>query len=208
MKTKHFLCIMIGFLMCGVTNAGEQKEGTTSEAWRTSLDAFVKEVIAVAQKSEITDAPVAITRIREYTVFNNAKKENIWVVFKQGFGKEFHGELVKQFSGEVSWRGVVDSVETDDKEKAHIIKIKFPVPDNMPNGIKFSDWFLLSIPISKLETTKLPAKGAEFAFRGKLMKKKEDAMFEPVNVLYGLGPNAGKVVVGVDLVEVEPSGNK
>jgi hypothetical protein len=208
MKTKHCLCIMIGIFLCGMANAAELKQAATTDAWRTSLDEFVKEVIAIAQKSEITDAPVAITRIREYTVFTNDKNEKIWVVFKQSFGKEFHGELVKQFSGQVSWRGVVDSVETDTKEKVHIIKVKFPVPNELPKGITFSDWFRLSILISKLDAAKLPTKGSEFAFRGKLMKEKADALFEPVNVLYGLGPNAGKTVVGVDLVDVEPSDGK
>ena len=185
----------------------EAKEAVATDTWRTSLNAFVKEVIATARKSEITDAAFAITRIREYLVFTNKDGENIWVVFSQGFNKEFHGELGKQFTGQVSWRGVVNSVETDAKEKVHNINIKFPVPDNAPKTFTFSESLGLSIPISKFKVAKLPAKGSEFAFRGKLVKENEDAL-EPVHVLYGLGPNAGKVIVGVHLIDVEPADSK
>jgi hypothetical protein len=208
MKTRHYLYFLIGLLLCGMANAAELKKVPPTDAWRTSLSAFVKKVDAIAQKSEITDASVAIKRIREFTVFSNDQKEELWVVFKQGFGNEFHGELAKQFSGQVSWRGVVDSVETDGTEKVHIIKVKFPVTNGGPKRFTFSDWFRLVIPISKLKAAKLPTKGDEFVFRGKLKKEKDDALFEPVNVLYGLGPNAGKVVVGVDLVDVVPSDDK
>jgi len=200
---------MTGILIAGgIGYAAEQEAASPADLWRTSLEAFVKEVTAVAKTSEITDASVAITRIREYTVFTNAQQEKCWVVFKQGFGKEFHGELARKFTGPVSWSGVVDSVETDVKERVHIIRIKFPVPDAMPHGITLSDWFRLLVPIGKLDVSKLPTKGDQFAFRGRLVKEKDDALFEPVNVLYGLGPNTGKIVVGVDLVDVELPGDK
>jgi hypothetical protein len=196
--------MMVGLFILGeIANAGQHNQAATAEAWRTSLSAFVMEVGAVAEKSEIPNATVAITHIRETRIFSNAKGEDLWVVFKQGFDNEFHGELAKRFAGQVLWRGVVESVRTDAEKKVHFIEVKYPLSTNLPKGIKFEDFLRLSIPISKLPAAKLPSKGSDFAFRGNLKKEKADAPFEPVCVWYGLGPNAGKVVVGVNLVDVE-----
>ena len=173
------------------------------EAWRTSFDAFVNKVIEVAQSSKITNATVAITCVRDFTVFTNAKKQKGWVVFG-GFDNEFHGELAKRFTGPVSWRGVVESVENDPKAKAHVIHVNIPAPTSAPKQITFEKRVRLSVPYSRLGKDKLAAKGAEFAFRAQLVKEKEDALFEPVNVLCGLGPNEGKISVGVSLVNVDP----
>lgn len=206
MKTNRRVYMMVGLLILGgMANAEGQTQAATAEAWRTSLAAFGKEVVAIAEKSEITNASIAITRIREHSVLSNAKGEDLWVVFKQGFGNEFHGKLAEKFSGPVSWRGVVDSAKTDAKEGIHIIEVKSPVPIGMPKGIKFQDVIRLLIPISKLPAPKLPAKGSEFAFRGNLKKEKDEA---PIVVFYGLGPNTGEVIVRVNLVDVEPLDNK
>jgi hypothetical protein len=183
------------------------------EAWRTSLDAFGKKVVAVAEKSDIPDASVQIKHIREHSVLMNAKGEDLWATFRQGFGNEFHGKLAEKFSGPVSWRGVVDSVETNTKVGVYIIKVKSPLPSDMPKGIEFEHDINLSIPISKLPAANLPAKGSEFAFRGNLKKMKEygpapkDDIAPPILVYYGLGPNAGKTIVRVNLVDVEPLNN-
>jgi hypothetical protein len=178
----------------------------TDEAWRTSLDTFGTEVVAVAEKSDIPDASVQLKHIREHSVFTNAKGEELWVIFRQGFGNEFHGKLAEKFSGPVSWRGVVDSVETNTKEGVYIINVKSPLPSDMPKGIEFEHDINLSIPISKLPAANLPAKGNEFAFRGNLKKKNEKDR-APILVFYGLGPNAGKVIVSVNLMDVEPLNN-
>ena len=188
--------------LSGIANAGQQKPPATAEAWRTSLVAFGKAVVDIAQTSEMTDAKVAITHIREYKQFCRPGGQDCYVLFKQGFGNEFHGRLATQFSGQVSWRGAVDSVETDAKEAVHIIAIKFPVPDGAPKGIKLPDTIRLRIPVSKLAAAKLPAKGSEFAFRGNLGKDKDD--YAPVDVLYGIGAFAGEVILGVRLEDVEP----
>jgi len=209
MKTKRYLFIMVGLLIIlgGIANAQDKKPVTT-EAWRKSLDAFVQEVIDISEKSEIPDAAVAITRIRSYREITNQENEKLGVIFPDGFGKEFHGELTKKFKGQVSWRGIVDSVETDAKNKTQIIKIKFPAQERQPTKFTFADWIALDIPISKLDSGKLPSKGDKFAFRGNLRKAKEDAPFESVYVFYGLGRNAGVVRVGVRLNDVEPLGKK
>ena len=203
MKINRFLSIIALVVLGGIANAGEQKPPVTAEAWRTSLDAFGKEVVAIAGKSEMPDAAVQIKRIREYSVLSNAKGEDVWVIFKQGFGNEFHGKLAERFSGAVSWSGVVDSVQTDANAGIHIVNIKFPVPAGLPKGLEFANNIRLTIPISKLPAEKLPAKGSEFAFQGNLKKEKEKDP-APLLVFYGLGPNAGTEVVKVNLVDVEP----
>jgi len=208
MKTHGCLyvaCMMAGLLVpSGIANAQGQMPPTTDEAWRTSLAAFGKAVVAVAQKSEITDASIAITHIRSYKKFCRPGGQDCYVIFKQGFGNEFHGNLATQFGGHVSWRGTVDSVETDAKEAVHVIAIKFPAPNGAPKGIKLPDTIKLRIPVSKLATARLPPKGSEFAFRGNLKKDKDDD--EPFDVMYGIGAFAGEVILGVRLQDVEPIG--
>ena len=173
------------------------------EIWRTSLADFAKEVFAVAEKSEIVNARVANTRIRSKLVLTANGKE-VWVAFKHGFGNEFHGQLANQFTGQVEWHGIVTSVETDEKENVQLIDVNFPSPTDAPHGIEFRDILSLSIPISKLPSENVPVKGAEFAFRGTLEKEDDDAPLEPVWVLYGLGPNVGKIRIGVNLIDIEP----
>jgi hypothetical protein len=183
----------------------EQSADKRKEEWRTSLSAFAKELVAVAAKAEIPNATEQSQRIRSNTIFNNAAGEKIWVVFAQGFGKELHGELAKRFTGQIEWEGVVKSVKADEKNKTYSINVMFPVQPGAPKAIEFPETVNLSIPTSKLPQDKLPAEGTKFAFRGELRKEKEDALFEPVFVLYGLGPNVGKVTVGVSVVNVEPT---
>jgi hypothetical protein len=173
----------------------------TPGAWRASLDAFGKEVVAVTKKSKIPNASFEITRIREHSVLSNAKGEDLWAIFKQGFGNELHRKLAEKFSGLVSWRGVVDSVETDARHGVHVIKVKVPVPTGMPSGVDLQDVVVLSVPASKLPVSKLPAKGGEFAFQGNLKPGQEGRA--PVEVFYGLGQNSGKTLIVVRLSDVE-----
>ena len=184
-----------------IANAGQQNQATTTEAWRTSLVEFEKEVGVIAAKSKIINP--STVGIRNCLVLRDAKGENIGVIFKEGFSNEFHWKLAKQFSGLVSWHGLVDSLKTNSKDKVHIIKVKFPAANGMPKGIKFQDTIKLFIPFSKLSVAKLPAKGSEFSFQGNLKKEKADSL-DPVWVIYGQGSDIGKVYVGVTLIDVKP----
>lgn len=146
------------------------------EAWRTSMNAFAKEVLAVAAKATIPDAAEQIKRIREYSVFNNGQGEKIWVLFAQAFEKEFHGEIVKHFQGKVTWRGLVESVEPKADTKIYVIEVKFPMPDNAPKTLEFRDSVSLSIPFAKLPTGEVPTKGSEFVFTGSLKKRRKKTL--------------------------------
>jgi hypothetical protein len=176
-----------------------------AEAWRSSLPSFADEVVAVATRSEVPSASVQITHIREYTVFTNKEGEDFWVVFKQGFGKELHGELANRFAGQVSWVGQVESVKSDTEKKTRTIEIMLPAPSGMKAPLELAKTVTLTIPDAKLPEGSLPAKGSMFAFRAQLKKDDADTVFtSPVWVLYGLGSNSGKVEIHVTLSDVEP----
>jgi len=66
------------------------------------------------------------------------------------------------------------------------------------------DCLVLTIPCANLPDASLPTQGAVFSFRGSLRKERLDEMLDPVRVFYGLGPNVGKVLIEVNLAEVEP----
>lgn len=204
MNRKHRergVCVLATLLAVGIANAQPQVRGTSNEDWRSSLPAFGKAILAVAERSEMVSAEMQMTRLREKRVLSNAQGQDLYVIFKQGFGNEFHGNLSKAFSGPVSWRGVVGSVETNSTDAVHIIKIEFSAPEGGPKAIEFPATLVLRIPAAKLPAAKLPAKGSEFAFRGTLRKDKDE---EAVEVWYGLGPHAGIIYPVVHLREVEP----
>ncbi len=175
-----------------------------SEAWRTNLAAFAEEVVAVASKSEMTDAEVAITRIRSKAVFTGAAGENRWAVFPDGFDNELQGKLAEHFQGKVTWKGIVDAVETDAEAKKHVIELKFPLPTKMPQTFKFRSGIRMEVPFDRLPSARLPVKGSEFSFRGALTIKQKECPYQSVWVYYGLGPNRGTVLVGVIPDDVEP----
>ena len=104
----------------------------------------------------------------------------------------------------MTWSGVVDSVKTDDKNGNLDVEILFPAPGNLPQGMEFIETITVSVPIPKLQAVMLPTIGTEFAFRASLRMVKDDDLFQPVWAVYGLGPNIGKIRVGVMITDVEP----
>lgn len=185
----------------------ERKDAAVAgaDAWRTSMEEFAKEVILVAKKSKILDAAVANTRIRQKTVFTNAKGEEIWAVFTDSFENELHGELAKHFTGKVSWSGIVQTAKNDSEKGVQTIEVKFPTQKDVPNGIEFPETVHLTVASAKVPASTLPKKGDTFSFRGVFKKQKADDIFEPVAALYGLGPNNGKILIIVSIVEAEPA---
>jgi hypothetical protein len=175
------------------------------DAWRHDIAAFGKEVVAVAAKSQMPDNFQLLQSIRSRFVFQDKSGQPIRVILRESFTNELHGELVKRFTGSVSWKGEVDKTEIDEKEKRHVIDVKFPVPPDTPKPLTFRDTVRLEIPFTELPQDKVPAKGTEFAFTGTLKKAKADALDEPIWVLYGVGSSSGTAYVGVSLIDVRPS---
>jgi len=187
----------------GIAAEGQEPATPSDEAWRHDMAAFAKEALAVAAKSKVPDSFQLTQSMRNRVTFNNASGEQIGVVLKDGFPDELHGELAKRFTGTVEWRGEVVEAKLDEKEGLHIIKIKIPAPGNIPKFLTFPE-VRLEISFSRLPKDKSPAKGAQFAFTGSLKKAKEDDLFQPVDVWYGLGSESGKHEVIVSLMGVAP----
>jgi hypothetical protein len=202
-KALHFALITV-LLASAVVVEAEDAPGQATNVWRASMEAFAKEVISIAKRSKIPDAPSAIKSAREYSVISDEKGEKNWVVFQQGFENEFHGELASRFTGKVSWSGIVDAATTDTAKGVQMIEVIFPTPKDLPRGFEFRKCIRLRIPVAKLPSTGLPKKGDTFAFSGVLKKMKADSVFEPISVLYGLGPNKGKVLISIGLKDPEP----
>lgn len=201
--------VLLGVCLAGVAPCialAEDPGVKKDDAWRTDIGAFGKEVLAVAKESKVPDDFQLLRSIRSRATFQNKKGENILVILKYGFEKELHGELAKRFTGTVTWQAPVKSTEIDEKNKCHVIEVEFPVPNDVPKYLKFRDGVRLEIPFTTLPRDKAPAKGLQFSFTGDLKKEKKDDLFDPVWVLYGVGPESGNHLVGVSLINVTPGG--
>ena len=184
-----------GFAVCPQSFAEDKKE----EAWRSDLGEFIKNVAETAKKAKTPTEQELLKGIREKTVFTNKDQQAIWVLDGTAPAGEVQAELSKRFTGKVRWKGEVESVEPDAKKKSVQVEVRLPVPKDLPKGIEFKDTVTLTLP----EAAKLPKKGDTFNFTGELKKTKADDLFPPVWVIYGVGPNAGKMRFGLMLAAVE-----
>jgi len=184
--------------------AGGKDKTPKDEPWRQELVAFASSVVVIAEKCERPEYFQLLESIRSRAIISE-KDKPVWVLLRKLYDKELHGELAKAFSGKVSWTGKVKSVEADRKEGVCIVQLEFPTPKAMPKGLEFLDTLYLAIPFGRLPPQQLPVKGASFAFTGDLKKANEDDWFEPVCVRYGVGPNLGKTLISVHLINVSPT---
>ena len=208
MKTKHLRTSILAncFFALGLSAGMAQGPATRNdETWRNDMAAFGREVVSVAAKSSVPDEFQLLKSIRSRSTFQDKNGQTIRVLLKEGLTNELHGLIAKRFTGTVDWKGIVESTEIDEKAKRHEIEVKFPAPTNVPSYLVFRETVLLQIPFTELARDKAPAKGANFAFTGKLKKNKPDDIFDPVFVFYGVGAEAGKHLLGVALAEVAPS---
>ena len=188
-----------------IQNADVSKpiQSPTDVAWRHDMAAFAAEVAVVASNSIIPNEFQLSQSMRSRAVLSGQSGTPTWVVLNDGFEKELHGELVKNFGGQIFWRGKVTTAETDQQKKTCNIRVEFPKANGMPSNCELSDVFL-AIPFDKLPAEKLPAVGTVFAFTGNMEKANEDDLLDRVWVLYGLGENAGKNRIGVSLTDEAP----
>lgn len=184
------------FALCPQSFAEDKKE----DAWRGDLGEFTKNVAAIAKKAKTPTEQDLLKGIRDKTVFTNKDQQAIWVLDGTAPAGEVQAELNKLFTGKVRWKGEVQSVEPDAKTKSVVVEVLLPLPKDLAKGIEFKD----TVSLTLSETAQLPKKGDTFAFSGELKKAKADDLFPPVWVIYGVGPNAGKVRFGVILAAVEP----
>lgn len=175
------------------------------ESWRNDMAAFASAVAATASKSDIPDDFQLTKSIRSRNELSLQDGTVIWVILPEGLGKELHGELAKAFTGKISWTGKVTSAKVDKERQTCSVQVEFPKAKALPNNFELSD-ASLEFPFDKLPSDKLPAVGTTFAFTGKLQKAKPDSLSDSVFVLYGRGPNAGKIRIGVSIVDETPQG--
>ena len=166
---------------------------------------FASAVAKIAATSEIPNDFQLTESIRSRNELTLQDGTVIWVILKDGFGKELHGELAKTFTGDVSWTGKVTSAEVDKERQTSSVKVEFPKTEAMSNNLELSDASLV-FSFDKLPSDKLPAVGTTFGFTGKLQKARPDALGDSVFVLYGRGPNAGKIRIGVSIIDETPTG--
>jgi hypothetical protein len=217
-------CIMTVLLAAVWTTTGQAQSPAAPEAWRSSMDAFAREVVAVAAKSAIPSGPAFLGpngRLADAIVIQDAKGVQTWVIIKGSLENEFQAELVKRFTGQVAWSAVVVSVNSDKGD--HTIKLAFSKPKKLQDKIEFPkppegrmavfersqriefDDVLVSIPVVKLPSAKLPKKGDTFSFRGELARAKGEGELDTVFPLYGVGPNRGKISIGLFFRDAEPA---
>lgn len=164
---------------------------------------FATAVAAVAAKSEVPNDFQLSQSMRSRSELSGQDGITTWVVLKDGFEKELHGELAKTFAGQVSWQGKVTTAELNQEKKTCDIRVEFPKVSDLPAYCEMTDAFIV-IPFDKLPADKLPAVGTIFSFTGNLKKAKDDDLLDRVWVLYGRGPNAGKNRIGVSLTDEAP----
>jgi hypothetical protein len=177
-------------------SAAEDKK---QEAWRSDLSEFTKSVAEVGKKAKVPTEKDLLNNIRQKTVFTNKDQQPIWVLDESAPAGEVQADLTKQFTGKVRWKGEVESVEPDAKAKTARVELLLPIPKDLPKGGDFVKTMSLTLP----ETAKLPKRGDTFSFTGELKKAKADDLFPPVWVIYGVGPNAGKMRFGIIPAAVE-----
>ena len=177
---------------------------STDEAWRNDMAAFAAAVADVAANSQVPDDFQLSQSMRSRSVLSGQDGTPTWVVLKDGFEKELHGELAKAFAGQVSWQGKVTTAELNQEKKTCNIRVEFPKASGMPANCELTDAFIV-IPFDKLPAEKLPAVGTLFSFTGNLKKAKDDDLLDRVWVLYGRGTNAGKNRIGVSLTDEAPA---
>jgi hypothetical protein len=208
--TNRFLLIILSvafLLIGGLANAKESRkivppQKNEVDPWHTSMNAFAEEIIAVSKNSEIPASISAVEGKGKFTIFNNDSGEQTWTVFSPSGEKQISGQLAKKFIGPISWSGIVLSASTDIKKQIHSIWIDFP--EKQYANVVTKKTCNIIIPVSKLDPIKLPLKGNEIRFSGTL-KNYEEFPYSSVHVYYGVGPNAGKIMVGVYLEDVEPN---
>lgn len=224
--SRRDVVLAIAVLASLMTAFAQTQALNSTEAWRSSMDAFAREVVAIAGKSTIPSAPKDLGpngRLLDAVVITNAKGVQTEVIITNSFESEFQGELARHFTGSVSWTGIVDSVKTDATRGVHILGVTFPKPKNLEDRIDFpqphqdrvaifvtrqkigfADFVFVHIPVAKLPDAKLPKKGDSFAFRG-VFQKADGDLIGPVFVLYGVGPNRGRLTVALQFTTAEPA---
>ncbi|MBI5604174.1 MAG: hypothetical protein HY879_12555 [Deltaproteobacteria bacterium] len=201
------LLVLIATVISAYGQTTEKKtsvQAPADKSWRNDMAAFASAVAAIAKKAEIPNDFQLTQSLRSRNVFSQQDGTSIWVVLKDGFGKELHGELARSFVGKVSWTGKVTSAEVDQEKRTCNVGVEFPKATAMPDNLVLSDVFLV-IPFDKLPTDKLPKVGTTFSFTGNLKKAKDDDPLDRVWVLYGQGPNAGKNRIGVSITDEAPT---
>ena len=184
---------------------GEALLTSTDESWRNDMAVFASAVAVIAAKSDVPDEIQLTKSISSRHELSLKDGTVIWVILPDGLGKELHGELAKTFTGKVSWTGKVTSAEVDKERQTCSVKVEFPKAKSLPNNIELSN-ASLGFSFDKLPSNKQPAVGSTFAFTGKLQKAEPAAISDSVFVLYGRGPNAGKIRIGVSIVDETPTG--
>lgn len=176
---------------------------TGNEAWRSSLAEFTKSIVQVAGKAKKPAEDQLLNGIREKVTFTNKDKQAIWILDAGHVEGEIQNELNKSFGGKVRWEGKIAAIEPDPKTQELTIEIEIPIPENLPNGFEFTKSISVKVP----KTTMPPKLGDSFPFTGELRKEKPEEVFPPVFAFYGVGTNAGKVMLGIILANAQPAKN-
>lgn len=90
-------------------------------------------------------------------------------------------------------------MEPDTETESMRVAIRLPVPKDLPEGMEFAKTLTVMIP----QAANIPKIGDTFSFTAELKKAKADSLFPPLFVLYGVGPNAGKLQFGINLAEAK-----
>jgi len=175
-----------------------------SGEWKKQLPAFSAALADVIKSAKIPTRRDLLGGRRPTFPFTNETGQPVWIVDQSPPKGTLQAELSRVFTGAaVRWRGEVEKVEkATDQEPLKVI-VKLPQPERLRKNTTFPSALTLTVPAGLAKNIPNLKPGRTVLFKCRLTKGEGGGILEPVWALYGVGPNAGKVKVGLTLPPVE-----